>query len=123
MGEHGLGRPSGVGWEDNSCAGIATLPTETGGTEITRFNALKHGILSRHTVLPWEDAGEYRALVAALAAEHSPQGPTEDHLVEELAGILWRKRRLRLSEAAAHHHGLHDESLTCRYSMTQAPNP
>ena len=53
-----------------------------------------------------EDADEYRALVAALAAEHAPQGPTEEHLVEELAGILWRKRRLRLAEAAAHRRGL-----------------
>ena len=83
-----------------------TLPTETGGTEITRFNALRHGVLSRYTVLPWEDADEYRALVAALTAEHTPQGPTEEHLVEELAGILWRKRRLRLAEAAAQRRGL-----------------
>ena len=57
-------------------------------------------------MLPWEDAEEYRALVAPLAAEHVPQGPTEEHLVEELAGILWRKRRLRLAEAAAQRHGL-----------------
>jgi hypothetical protein len=78
-----------------------TLLTETVGTEITRFNALRHGVLSRYTVLPWENADEYRALVAALA-EHAPQGPTEEHLVEELVAILWRKRRLRLAEAAAH---------------------
>ena len=82
------------------------LPAEAGGYEMTRFNALRHGVLSRYTVLPWEDADEYRALVAALAAEHAPQGPTEEHLVEELAGILWRKRRLRLAEAAAHRRGL-----------------
>jgi len=83
-----------------------TLPAESGGTEITRFNALKHAVLSRYTVLPWEDAEEYCTLVAALAAEHAPQGPTEEHLVEELAGVLWRKRRLRLAEAAAHRRGL-----------------
>ncbi|MBM3586683.1 MAG: hypothetical protein FJX33_02485 [Alphaproteobacteria bacterium] len=82
------------------------LPAETGGTEITRFNALRHGVLSRYTVLPWENAVDYHALVAALAAEHAPHGPTEEHLVEELAGILWRKRRLRLAEAAAHRRGL-----------------
>src|SRR5258708_5139344 len=35
-----------------------------------------------------------------------PQGPTEEHLVEELAGIIWRKRRRRLAEAAAHHRAL-----------------
>lgn len=85
-----------------------TLPAEAVSTDITRFNALKHGILSRYTVLPWEDASEYRTLVAALAGEHAPQGPTEEHLVEELAGILWRKRRLRLAEAAAHRRGLED---------------
>jgi hypothetical protein len=56
------------------------LPAETGGTEITRFNALRHGVLSRYTVLPWENADEYQALVAALVAEHAPQGLTEEHL-------------------------------------------
>ena len=68
--------------------------------ELTQFNALRHGVLSRYTVLPWENADEYRTLLAALVAEHSPLGPTEEHLVEELAGILWRKRRLRLAENA-----------------------
>src|SRR5215475_1365372 len=82
------------------------LPAEISGTEITRFNALRHGILSRYTVLPWEDATEYQAVVSALTAEHAPQGPTEEHLVEEIAGIMWRKGRLRLAEAAAHRRGL-----------------
>jgi hypothetical protein len=90
------------------------LLSETGGTEITRFNALRHGVLSRYTVLPWENAEEYHSLVAALAAEHMPQGPTEEHLVEELAGILWRKRRLRLAEAAAHRRGLNDTLASYR---------
>jgi hypothetical protein len=87
---------------------LPALPNETRSTEITRFNALRHGVLSRYTVLPWEDAGEYCALLAALVAEHAPQGPTEEHLVEEVAGILWRKRRLRLAEAAAHRRRLGD---------------
>ena len=87
------------------------LLNETSGTEITRFNALRHGVLSRYTVLPWEDADEYGALVATLVSEHDPQGPTEEHLVEELAGVLWRKRRLRLAEAATHRRGL-DKALS-----------
>jgi hypothetical protein len=33
-------------------------------------------LLSRYTVLPWESADEYRAVVEALVAEHGPQGPT-----------------------------------------------
>jgi hypothetical protein len=74
--------------------------------EATRFNALRHGVLSQHTVLPWEDPEEYSELLDALVAEHKPEGPTEEHLVEEIAGVLWRKRRLRLAEAAAFHRGL-----------------
>ncbi|NWG26032.1 MAG: hypothetical protein HXY30_16730 [Pseudorhodoplanes sp.] len=84
----------------------STPPADTTATALTRFNAIQHGVLSRYTVLPWEDADEYDALVAALVAEHAPQGPTEEHLVEDLAGILWRERRLRLAEAAAHKRGL-----------------
>jgi len=90
---------------------VPDVPSAAVGTELTRFNALKHGILSRYTVLPWEDAKEYDALLEALTAEHAPQGPTEEHLVEELAGVLWRKRRLRLAEAAAQRRGL-ESTLT-----------
>ena len=77
-------------------------------------------MLSRYTVLPWEDADEYHALVAALVAEHAPQGPTEEHLVEELAGILWRKRRLRLAEAAAHRRGLNGTFASYRETVKVA---
>jgi len=39
---------------------IETLPQQRGGNyEVARFNALRHGILSQHTVLPWEDGEEY----------------------------------------------------------------
>ena len=84
----------------------ASLEAKTESYQITRFNALKHGVLSHDTVLPWECEPEYHALLDALVSEHRPQGPTEEHLVEELAGIIWRKRRLRLAEAAAHRRGL-----------------
>jgi hypothetical protein len=96
------------------------VAVETVGTAVTRFNALRHGLLSRFTVLPWEDGEEYHALVAALVVEHTPQGPTEEHLVEELAGILWRKRRLRLAEAAAHRRGLDDTFASYRKTARAA---
>jgi hypothetical protein len=66
--------------------------------DVTRFNAVRHGVLSKHTVLPWEDEAEYETLLKALVDEHKPNGPTEEHLVEELAGAIWRKRRLRIGE-------------------------
>src|SRR6516162_10669753 len=96
------------------------LRDEVPSTELTRFNALRHGVLSRYTVLPWENADEYHAIVAALVAEHAPQGPTEEHLVEEIAGIMWRKRRLRLAEAAAHRQGLEETLESYRETVKVA---
>lgn len=90
------------------------LPKE--GYDASRFNAMRHGILSRFTVLPWEAEAEYEALLNALTEEHTPTGPTEMHLVVELAGVLWRKRRLRLAEVATYQRGL--QATTDTYSKT-----
>ena len=90
------------------------------GYALTRFNAVRHGVLSRQTVLPWEDETEYQTLLEALATEHTPEGPTEEHLVEELAGVLWRTRRLRLAEAAAHRRGLEDTLAPYRETVKAA---
>ena len=86
--------------------------TPCGNYQVTRFNALRHGVLSRYTVLPWEDEAEYQILLGALVAEHAPQGPTEEHLVEELAGVIWRKRRLRMAEAAVYREKLRHDATS-----------
>src|SRR6516162_6827111 len=81
-----------------SPAQIATKPTSPvrresrDGYDSSRFNATRHGVLSEHTVLPWEDEAEYKSLLDALVDEHAPRGPTEEHLIEEIAGVIWRKR-------------------------------
>ena len=79
---------------------MATSLTKNNSTAIAPLNALQHGLLSRQLVLPWEDKGEYAEVLEGVTLEHQPQTATEGHLVEELAGILWRKRRLRIAEAA-----------------------
>lgn len=71
-----------------------------------RYNAVKHGVLSTLVVLPHEDEGQFVNLLESLAVEHLPSGPTEMHLVEELAGIMWRKRRVLMAEGAAINRGL-----------------
>jgi len=81
-------------------------PPRVPGYANTRFNAIKHGVLSQHTVLSHEDGAEFGALLAALVAEHVPVGPTETHLVEELAGAIWRKRRVLQAEGASINRGL-----------------
>ena len=76
------------------------------GYDAVRFNALRHGILSRYTVLAHESADDYQALLTALADDHQPAGATQVHLVEELAGIIWRKRRVLQAEGANINQGL-----------------
>ena len=71
-----------------------------------RFNALKHGVLSRLTVLAHEDHAEFDDLLGALINEHRPNGITEQHLIEELAAIIWRKRRVLVAEGAMINRGL-----------------
>jgi hypothetical protein len=68
--------------------------------------ALAKRITARYPLLPWESADQFEELLAGLLTEHAPQGPTEEHLVEELAGILLRKGRHRLAEIAAHRRAL-----------------
>lgn len=80
--------------------------TTAGNYEPVRFNAMKHGILSRLVVLAHENYGEFADLLAALIEEHRPAGMTEQHLVEELAAIIWRKRRVLLAEGAQINRGL-----------------
>ncbi len=79
---------------------------KAGNYEPVKGNALKHGILSRLVVLAHENYGEFADMLAALIEEHRPAGMTEQHLVEELAAIIWRKRRVLLAEGAQINRGL-----------------
>ena len=74
--------------------------------QAVRYNAMKHGILSKLVVLAHEDGGDFDDMLAALIDEHKPAGMTEQHLIEELAAIIWRKRRVLMAEAAKINEGL-----------------
>jgi len=63
-------------------------------------NALKHGAFSRELILPGESKKEYELLLAELEAEYSPSGPSEIYLVNHLASLLWRERRLQVYRQA-----------------------
>jgi hypothetical protein len=95
----------------------------TGNYEAVRFNAMKHGVLSKLTVLPHEDRAEFDDLLAALVEEHRPSGMTERYLVEELAAIMWRKRRVLLVEGAQINRGLRTTAHSTHDSPIQAAVP
>jgi hypothetical protein len=87
---------------------------DTQAYETVRFNALKHGILSRYTVLSHESHADYESLVNALIDEHQPAGATEQHLIEELASVIWRKRRVLQAEGATINKGLKESSRNAK---------
>ena len=97
------------------------MPLENKGNyEAVRFNAMKHGILSRLVVLPHEDSSEFSQLMDALIEEHSPMGMTELHLVEDLAAIMWRKRRVLQAEGARINAGLRSAVDTPKMLLASA---
>ena len=71
-----------------------------GNYQLSRYNATRHGILSKEILLPWENPKDHEVLYRSLIQEYAPAGSTEEHLVEEIAGIIWRKRRLRQAETS-----------------------
>lgn len=53
-------------------------------------------------LLPWESEDEFIQLCDGLFTEHAPHGATQVALVERLAVLIWRRRRLALAERALH---------------------
>ena len=92
------------------------------GYEVVRYNAMKHGILSRYTVLSHESHSDYESLVNSLMDEHLPAGATEQHLIEELASVIWRKRRVLQAEGATINKGLKESSRNAK-TVTPAAAP
>jgi hypothetical protein len=65
-----------------------------------RFNALKHGLLSKFVLLIGESEDECRSLLFGLQDYYQPQGKLESFLVEKLTILLWRYRRFIKTEKA-----------------------
>jgi hypothetical protein len=80
-----------------------------GRTMRARFNrihpALKHGAYTATAVLPGESRAAFEKLYRDLIAEHVPSGVHEEHIVMDLARLLWRKQNLgtlRIAQLAQH---------------------
>src|SRR5437588_555311 len=62
--------------------------------------AVKHAVYSSLAVLPGEDEGAFKKLQTRLSDEYAPSGPSEEAIVTELAGVLWRKQHLSTFQKA-----------------------
>jgi hypothetical protein len=88
-GESGLPTPRGL-----------TGPGTGHGKKRSNQNALKSGIFSRATLLKGESTARYQSLLQGLCEVLKPIGKLEELLIEKLATISWRYRRLLIAEGA-----------------------
>ena len=75
-------------------------PRSPAGRARSRLNSRKHGLTAKMLIIVGEDADDFDELRAELMDEYDPQSALECELVERLAGILWRLRRVPFFEAA-----------------------
>jgi hypothetical protein len=64
------------------------------------MNALRHGLTAKNIMIGDEDPKEFEDLRAKLEHDLQPKTALEGELLERLAGLLWRLRRVPAIEAA-----------------------
>jgi hypothetical protein len=84
----------------SSLARTATGPRSATGKDRSRHNALKHGIFSKMVLLKGEPQSDFDSLMNGLRNDLRPEGMLEGILVEKLASLIWRQRRLLMAEGA-----------------------
>lgn len=76
----------------------STGPKTPKGKQTVKWNALKHGLLSKELVIRSgdgkENAADFQAVASALHDDLQPVGILEEMLVEKIAVCYWRLRRV-----------------------------
>ena len=83
----------------------ATMPRASGprtaaGKRRSRLNAIKHGLLSQQLILEGENRVDFEKLRRDLINDLRPHGTLQNLLVERLAILFWRLRRVIAAETA-----------------------
>jgi hypothetical protein len=77
----------------------STGPRTEAGIELTRFNAVRHGLRALQTVIPGEAPEEWEVHRVAVLEDLKPAGAVELALSEQIAAKLWRLGRVVRHEA------------------------
>jgi hypothetical protein len=86
--------------------GITTIAKKSGGPstkqgkEKSRRNAVKHGIFAKVVLLHDEPTAQFDNLLQGIRNDLQPEGTLEGVLVEKLATLMWRYRRMLIAERA-----------------------
>lgn len=97
---NGTASSASVNNVDRSRRAGPTGPRTARGKEKSKRNSIKHGIFSQAALLKGESRAEFDALWNNLRDDFQPEGILEEALVEKLALLVWRQRRLIGAEIA-----------------------
>jgi hypothetical protein len=75
-------------------------PKSAAGKSRSSLNALKYGAFTKVPVLWGEDASEHRLFVEQLTQELAPKTAIEGMLADQIAGDMWRLKRIETAERA-----------------------
>jgi hypothetical protein len=78
----------------------STGPKTAAGKALSRGNAYKHGLTAETIVIGDEDPQAFDRIRADLWEEYNPRLGIESELVERMAVLMWRLRRIPVFEAA-----------------------
>jgi len=85
----------------NRCnAQKSTGPTTAEGKSRSSRNATQHGLLSATPNLPGEDPAAFEGFLHAVLADQQPAGAVQTMLVERIAHLQWKLKRLPQIEAS-----------------------
>ena len=73
-------------------------PKTARGKAAAKLNAVRHGVFLKADVLPWESRKTFRSFVRKRLAYFAPEEDYEKELVEDIARLEWRMRRLDVFE-------------------------
>ena len=76
----------------------STGPRSPEGREISSRNSQRHGVLSQRVTTDVEENELYERMFNGFMDEYGPRSETEILLVERLANLFWRERRLIQTE-------------------------
>ena len=103
-------------------AKLGGVKTET-GKNVSKFNALKHGLLSKKVLLEKENEETLVALGKKIRSEVRPQTEVEEILTDRIVSNIWRLRRaLTVEREAMDFHkknGLEEDDILIEYSRRQ----
>jgi len=78
----------------------STGPRSPEGKQISKLNAVKHGATAALICVPGEDPQAFEDWRQMLVDWHQPKGPEENHLVDRIATLQWKLKRIPRAEAA-----------------------